>query len=265
MHYIKRGTASKKIKDLLESSNKKHKENWKLYNKAKKDNQRLPTKPSSTWNNDIIRNELKILFLKNCGYCGIHTDKGHEAEVDHFFPKSEDLEANLIYNWNNFIWSCPSCNRKKSSNYPIINPCDEDEMDQIYFHSADGRYLPFHSSTEDLKTKFSNTEEYTFINGKNRPERREYIYRDVLENHLRRINLIFSLFEVEKEVKGKNSKEAKEKFTLFQTRKNDFLKLIRCGDYLYLIKYIMDDYISENPNFPFNFDQAIEDSQYLEQ
>lgn len=264
MHFIERTNASKKVEDLLEDSNNKHKENWKLYNRAKKDKTKLPSIPPSTWNNNTVRDELKVLFLKNCGYCGIHTDVGHEAEVDHFFPKSKDMEAELIYEWKNYIWSCPSCNRKKSKNYPILNPCDEEEMKQIYFHSADGRYLPYNSSTEDLKITFSNSEEYTYMNGKNRPERREYVYRDVLENHLSRIELTYSIFEVENEVKGKNSKEAQEKFISFQLKKNEFLKLIRCGDYLYLIKDIMDEYISKKPNFPFTFDQALEESNYLD-
>lgn len=264
MHFIDRENAPKSAQNLLLKSNQKYKDKWKEYNTAKKDNKKLPSKPPSLWNDNIIRDELKTKFLKNCGYCGIHTDRGFEAEVDHFFPVSEDLDADFIYDWENYIWSCPSCNRKKSNNYPVLNPCSEEEMNQLYFHSADGRYLPFDSSNDDIKQKFLNTETHTFINGKNRPERREYMYRDVLENHLSRIQIAFLLYEAEIEVKGADSIDAKKKLDLYKLKKQNFFKLIRCGDFLKLINQIVVDYTNENNNFPFTFEDAIIESGFLE-
>ena len=61
--------------------------------------------------------ELREDFHHLCGYCGKSeavTKKGFE--IDHFVPQT--LSDNLTDSYENLVYSCFTCNRKKSSKWP---------------------------------------------------------------------------------------------------------------------------------------------------
>ncbi|AJI53540.1 HNH endonuclease [Francisella philomiragia] len=91
-------------------------------------------------------------FHKACGYCGLPdfqfggTSGFH---IDHFAPKKKFPELEDTY--TNLIYSCPSCNRRKSDFWPtsdpkkpilnsqgFFNPCEE-EFDYHLYRTDDGK------------------------------------------------------------------------------------------------------------------------------
>lgn len=61
--------------------------------------------------------DLRIDFQDTCGYCGKSvniTKKGFE--IDHFVPQS--LDESRINDYNNLVYSCYQCNRKKHNKWP---------------------------------------------------------------------------------------------------------------------------------------------------
>jgi len=65
-------------------------------------------------------NELGECFSQCCGYC----ETLCKGEVDHFRPKSKFPE--LVYEWNNWVFSCHDCNQSKLDHWPscgLLDPC----------------------------------------------------------------------------------------------------------------------------------------------
>lgn len=262
MHFIDRSNETNPPIDLLETFNSRYKADWAKYNFARANNIKpCPSRPPSSWLDNKIRNPLKSLFLKNCGYCGIHTDTGSDAEVDHHLPTSLDINADHVFDWDNYIWSCHSCNNMKNNNYPFLNPCSESEMEHIYFHSYDGRYLYYKDSPLDIIDKFEITVKYSNLNLKNRPERRKYIFHDVMDNHLDNLKTAYELYQLELSIQGEDSDDVQSKLDIFNAHKKDFINLIKCEDYLFLIKFAFESFSQEKQFiFPFTFDELLIES-----
>ncbi len=76
-------------------------------------------KPSdSDWRR--FARELGVRFSQLCGYC----EESTEGEVDHFKPKKVFPES--VYEWNNWIYACHTCNHGKSEKWPdggYVDPC----------------------------------------------------------------------------------------------------------------------------------------------
>jgi uncharacterized protein (TIGR02646 family) len=70
-----------------------------------------------------------------CSYCErILSD----PEVEHQEPKSNPLYAHRALDWNNFLLSCPTCNRQKWDTDPRINPIYfPDEVNTAYIFCYD--------------------------------------------------------------------------------------------------------------------------------
>jgi hypothetical protein len=68
-------------------------------------------------NQDILnfRVFFREIFDLECAYCGIRVDR---EEIDHFLPKSKF--PYLSYCYDNYIFSCHTCNQKKGDFYPKI-------------------------------------------------------------------------------------------------------------------------------------------------
>jgi len=263
MHFINRDGFEEAPLAKLTEFNNNSKEAWAIYNTARINKTKpLPAKPSSSWNHNDIRYPLRKLFLKNCGYCGVHTDIGNDAEVDHFFPTSLDGSASHVFNWNNYIWSCPSCNGQKGSKYPFLNPTLEDEVKHIYFHSPDGRYLLSITSPDEIISKYNLTQQHSDLNSKNKPDNRKYIFRDV-NRRLEEIEIDHMMYTLESSINGEDSKEALVKRESLENKKDEFFDLIRNGNHLFLIKFTVDDFIVKNEGFPYTFDEFLEGSGYL--
>ena len=79
-----------------------------------------------------FRETLREVFGGLCGYCE-RRDKG---EVDHFHPVSRFPAQ--VYQWSNWIFSCPTCNQAKRDKWPpsgYVDPCadSENEQPEAYF------------------------------------------------------------------------------------------------------------------------------------
>lgn len=264
MHFVDREKVSNPPTAILSEYKVKYQADWAQYNTARANNQPLPKRPPSSWLDNEIRNPLKYLFLKNCGYCGIHTDLGNDAEVDHHFPTSNDLKAEQVFSWDNYIWSCPSCNGLKKHNHPVLNPCSLEEMQLIYFHSSSGRYLFYNEASKEIIAKYEVTDKYTNINGKNRPARRKNLFRSLIECDLSGLRIALDLFQVESEIHGVHSIEAIAKKEIVDLKRQDLIELINCGDYLFLIKFAIALFEEKNNyKFPFTFEEILFESGYI--
>lgn len=71
----------------------------------------------------LYKADLRDDFNQHCGYCG-DTDRyggGHKSfHIDHFAPKIKFPE--LEFEYSNFIYSCPYCNRAKSDKWVTSDP-----------------------------------------------------------------------------------------------------------------------------------------------
>lgn len=66
------------------------------------------------------RDSLMKDFSELCGYCGKHMIVSRRGfEIDHFVPISTDSDRETDY--NNLVFSCFTCNRKKSKKWPTEN------------------------------------------------------------------------------------------------------------------------------------------------
>ncbi|MFY3791818.1 HNH endonuclease [Ureibacillus sp. MALMAid1270] len=66
------------------------------------------------------RESLTEDFSQLCGYCGKHMVVSRKGfEIDHFVPISTDSDRETDY--NNLVFSCFTCNRKKSKKWPTKN------------------------------------------------------------------------------------------------------------------------------------------------
>ena len=64
--------------------------------------------------------DVSNAFSSLCGYC----EERCKGEVDHFRPKSKFPER--VYEWNNWVLACHTCNHKKSGHWPsggYVDPC----------------------------------------------------------------------------------------------------------------------------------------------
>lgn len=155
--------------------------------------------PTGYWTEDQIRIPLMNNFDSNCGYCGIFCDNERNGQVDHYLPKSKDTSADHIYNWENYIWSCPSCNNIKDNFYYVLDPCSQPEMDFILFNPLTGKYQFEINAATDVINRFNLTDLKTYMNGKNRPRSRKLIYKQMktiyLEN-IKQYKAILSIISV---------------------------------------------------------------------
>jgi uncharacterized protein (TIGR02646 family) len=103
----------------------------------------------------LYRKELAADFNRRCGYCDAHDDilwaRG-SYHIDHFAPHSKFPELKETY--SNLVYSCPFCNRAKSSKWfsdsadehndgekGFIDPCSTD-YDKHLSRLEDGRIVP---------------------------------------------------------------------------------------------------------------------------
>ena len=122
MHWVDRGPEP----DGLEVIRKKYTAGWiRCYRDGK------GTRPhDSHWRG--FHEALHRIFGGLCAYCEERT----KGEVDHFRPVSRVPEQ--VYQWSNWIFSCPACNRTKWDKWPVlgyVDPCadSEEERPEAYF------------------------------------------------------------------------------------------------------------------------------------
>ena len=79
-----------------------------------------------------------------CFYCS----DSLAADVDHFTPISTEISK--TFDWKNFVWVCPVCNRSKGGRFPVddigsallINPTIEDPWKHLVLDSGTGVLAP---------------------------------------------------------------------------------------------------------------------------
>jgi uncharacterized protein (TIGR02646 family) len=76
-----------------------------------------------------VRKALEMSFKGKCGYCEMPVEGSTGYEIDSFRPRSRAVNLDgtllsdyywwLVYEWDNLIFSCPTCNKLKGSRFPI--------------------------------------------------------------------------------------------------------------------------------------------------
>lgn len=77
-----------------------------------------------------IKKQLRRDFHCKCYLCERVFDMSHDClQIEHFAPKTLRAKENLIrkYNWSNLFLACPTCNQRKASLEPLLNPIVKDE------------------------------------------------------------------------------------------------------------------------------------------
>ena len=211
-------------------------------------------KPGNFWTLKRIKNPLMQLFKNNCGYCGEYAGEKNSGEVDHFFPKEADIGAEFIYAWDNYVWACHSCNNLKRNHYTLINPCCEEETNEILFIS-DGRYKVRDTADEKIQEKFALTETKTWINGNNYPRRRRNI-NQFMEVALEDIKRCKDIYDTEKSI-DENSEETRIALTDLEKAKADFREYLAACDFILLKMFLLEKYKKANPSFTYSYSELI--------
>ena len=92
----------------------------------------------NVWANKCIKNTLMSMSYNKCAYREVKLgERGCYLEVEHF--KDKHTYPDDVVNWDNLLPSCKHCNTSKSThdvvNEPIINPCDIDPREHLYFQN----------------------------------------------------------------------------------------------------------------------------------
>lgn len=101
---------------------------WRPYDVALsvlETNNAWPSKHSSIYQSDIVKNQLLTIYNKKCAFCN-QIPKGSVLQVEHFRPKNgikEEVHTGyywLGYEWTNLLLACGNCNSSKSTFFPLI-------------------------------------------------------------------------------------------------------------------------------------------------
>ena len=92
----------------------------------------------NVWAHKCIKNTLMSMSYNKCAYCEVKLgERGCYLEVEHF--KDKHTYPDDVVNWDNLLPSFNNRNTSKSThdvvNEPIINPCDIDPRQHLYFQN----------------------------------------------------------------------------------------------------------------------------------
>ena len=75
---------------------------------------------------------LKAAFAGKCAFCESQMEHVSPAHIEHYRPKGKKDFVHLMFDWDNWLLSCPRCNTKKRDQFPdcagepcLINPAEE--------------------------------------------------------------------------------------------------------------------------------------------
>ncbi len=252
MHFVERGAAPEKLAEYRD----KYTQKWiDCYGKGKGKTGKKPS--DDYWTEDEIRQPLVRAFEDNCGYCGRGTGTRKSkadgkqlpvGQVDHFLAKWARPE--LVYDWENYIWSCTDCNGVKSSYYDpeclLFDPCNADDMQYLEIHS-DGRYylkLQFGSDSL-LKARYNATLVNTLMNSASRPQERS-ARKHELESAMKSIETYYGLCcsqefeEYPPKIKTLIQKQ-------FEEAKENLGEILKFPSFKKMIRHIVEEFLAENP------------------
>jgi 5-methylcytosine-specific restriction endonuclease McrA len=109
-------------------------------------------KPTQVRKDEELHQLLKDNFSERCGYC----ERSGADTIDHFCPRNPDIpiqdhpcNADRTWDWNNFILSCDTCQRKKGNTPPIhpaghlmINPREDEPLRHLQINLQTGQLTP---------------------------------------------------------------------------------------------------------------------------
>ena len=86
----------------------------------------------SYYSDDDVKDALMEVLYGKCCYCEAKHGRGN-LHVEHFRPREAVCQPPdgrneypgyywLAYSWENLLLACPTCNRRKSSSFPLENP-----------------------------------------------------------------------------------------------------------------------------------------------
>ena len=141
------------------------------------------------------KSDLRIDFHYICGYCGKHEMISHQGmEPDHFVPDNIDKSRKSDY--SNLVYSCFTCNRKKSGKWPTLNKDKPHNEHEGFVDPATPEYDKNLGRTEEGEIEY-----YTSIG--------EYMYKTGFKFDIRPTQTIWQasqLYELIEDAKVKISK-----------------------------------------------------------
>ncbi len=260
MHYTDKNNWDKNelkiCKNTLTAYHNNYTQVWIDFYSTPQSKRKKSDKPTdSYWTDEKIRQPLIGIFERNCGYCGRltiwatkvdETGKYPKGHIEHYEPKSKVPEK--VYNWDNYLWACEDCNRKKKEFYDpvahLFNPCRTTDMQLLEFDPQDGDYKlsTLYQTDKKLQKRYANTRKWTMFVEDDICEERQLLFEEITEL-LTKIN--------------RNSKSAF--YRTFAKRKLDtFIRLLkrkikRYKQYRKLQRQIIVDFCKKNHNFAYRY------------
>lgn len=228
-----------------------------------------PSKPTGKWTKESIRSLIESDFSFSCCYCGIGLGvskkqksgiQRRQGQVDHFLPKSKRPE--LVYEWENLLWSCSDCNTLKDEYYSVdgsehlLNPCSQTDMACLEYQESSGDYALNTTVTgsdfDALQPRLTITQSKTHLNSGQNPQRRkthvtslvsaiDYYLRD--QDRINNPSLPDSL-----------KADIEADLVDYQ---NQAKQVLNSGDYPSLLKHIIRAYEPKNPDLKPVLDQFL--------
>ena len=168
MHYVDRGRRPLSLEDIR----RRYTQRW--VNHYCDGRGRLPN--DSYWRTYI--SILRNAFHDICGYCETRC----RGEVDHFRPKA--VRPDLVYSWENWVFSCHDCNRAKGAKWPkggYVNPCacwaKARPENQFTFDTRTGEILPADRLDAVRRSKAMKTIVQLELNSQHHLKSRRFILR----------------------------------------------------------------------------------------
>ena len=116
---------------------------------------------------DVVE-RLKIDFNNKCYICELNDLQ--DPQIEHLKPHYAGKDINRKFEWNNLFWSCGHCNGIKNQrkyDEHIIDCCEVDPEDKIYFRLCDGKTEIIAKNMDDYDAKMTAELVYEVFNKKN--------------------------------------------------------------------------------------------------
>jgi uncharacterized protein (TIGR02646 family) len=151
--------------------------------RKKSANKKFRQERRKKWFKEEIIDKLKKMsgFGNRCMYCS----NSASSDVEHFYPKS--LFPEKIFDWDNMLWTCTPCNRKKGECFPvdqqqplIIDPVLENVWEFLYIDQKFGMLIP-RSDTEIHNNRAEKTIEILGLESEERDYLRKHRLKAIKE------------------------------------------------------------------------------------
>lgn len=116
---------------------------------------------------DVVE-RLKIDFNNKCYICELNDLQ--DPQIEHLKPHYAGKYIDRKFEWNNLFWSCGHCNGIKNQrkyDEHIIDCCEVDPKDKIYFRLCDGKTEIIAKNMDDYDAKMTAELVYEVFNKKN--------------------------------------------------------------------------------------------------